>query len=670
MKYDELEKLVEEVMKEAKKKNPCQFVISDELYAEDETGEEVAKLAVRILKDRIDGWEPQDPPYEQSRQPDGDFKREWKIFGSPVQRGPYTAELAKRLRDGAGIEAYSSADQDLYEKCHNKKLPKSVRDKGKGIILFYEMESGPKQKWYFAYKPSKQANKGYARKYEGNLIYAINVAGGQSAKAAEKLSGERNQDKADQASADSVINEINWGGKKPTKAERASGGALKKVKLSPIYEKYGVTSKEPKTDIFISFGKDRKNVSVKAATGAQYASAQGPEAVAIFEAAFKDVKGRGAKSKQNYYKTVKSILEKFGDRATGEGTATFEGFREQYAKETGEGITALQGDVSKSLLGDGTPEELAQIADQLIALAKNPKAIAKVVENQKKKLDELGFSAKRKAQANMQRVLNESVDQIDSATQKWMSTPEARKLILREAVTGENKFLTKEAIADAVLKWDDTDFSKSGWSLLDDKWFSDNVGLTKYDFRSRGGSGLANRGIAFRLDSIKENKKLGRPLSSIENQELTLLWEAMLLTEGPWSDILKKTKQKAQQFISVADDKLKKLGAKGKEIYSAIKEMASKAWEQIKDYAQKIYEDGLQFVSKNVRTVQEKIMSLTQDFGVLFPTLFDVGSTTIEIGEGTATATPEMTLNESLTKSKITYKMLEQMVEEAIKKAR
>ena len=49
MKYDELEKLVEEVMKEAKKKNPCQFVIFDKLYAEDETGEEVAKLAVRIL---------------------------------------------------------------------------------------------------------------------------------------------------------------------------------------------------------------------------------------------------------------------------------------------------------------------------------------------------------------------------------------------------------------------------------------------------------------------------------------------------------------------------------------------------------------------------------------------------------------------------------------------
>ena len=678
MKFNELAQLVEQTIKEApkppkisfkeksnmltQKELACDFVPTENRFTQDETGEEVAKLALEILQQQYQKFTMADPPYEQSQDSKKEFKREWKIYGAPMQRGTFTAELAKQLR-AAGIEAYSSADAALYQQCHpKKKLPGGVRDKGKGIIVLYEMEDGTKERWYFAYKPSKQAKSGYATKYEGNLIYAINIAGGQSEAKANELAGSRNEDAADQVSADDVIGAIKWGGK-PTKAQRASGGTLDSVKLTDLYLRHKVKSTEPKTDIFVWLGKDRKNVSVKAATGAQYASAQGPEAVAIFEAAFKDVEGKGAASKKDYYKTVESILTKFGGRATGEGVATFEPMREQYAKETGQAATALQGDVSDTILGDCTGEECKHKLTQLTALAKNPQAIAKVEENQKKKLAEMNDAAKKEALVSMQGALNEAVPKIAQATQDWMKSPEARKLILREAVTGENKFVTKEAIADAVLKWDDTDFSKSSWALLDDKWFSDHVGETKYDFRSRGGSGLANRGIAFRLDALTENKTPSALLSSTENQELGLLWEAMVLTEGPWSDVLAKTKQKAQQFISTTTDKLKQLGAEGQKIYNAIKAVAAKAWKNIKEYATKLYESGVQFVKDSVKKVQEKIMAVVQDFGTMFGTFFDVNSAVIDVGEGTAAEGPQLELKEHLTQTPLSYKMLVEMIE-------
>jgi len=579
-----------------------------------------------------------------------------------MQRGKYTAELAKQLRD-AGIEAYSSADAALYKQCHpKKKLPGKVMDKGKGIIVIYEMvdedDKTSKEMWYFVYKPSKQANSGYATKYEGNLIYAINIAGGQPEATANALAGSRNEDIADQASADDIISAIKWGDK-PTKAQRASGGALPAVKLTPLYKKY-IKSTEPKTDIFVWFGKDRKNASVKSATGAQYASAQGPEAVAIFEAALKGVSDA---EKRDYYKTVEKILNKFGGRATGTGTATMEPMREQYAEETGLAKQALDGVVSDIILGDCSAEECRQKADELLALAKNPKAVEKVIANQKKVLDEKSDAVKKESLINMQKDLNEAMPQIDAATQQWMNTPEARQLILREAVTGENKFATKEAIANAVLKWDDSEFSKSSWALLDDKWFSAHVGKTKYNFRSRGGAGLANRGIAFRLDALNEHKSSTTLLSSAENQELSLLWEAMVLTEGPWSDGLAKIKQKAQQFTSTIADKLKQLGAEGKKIYNAIKEVAAKAWKNIKEYAMKLYESGVQFVKDSVKKIQNKIMVLVKDFGVMFPTLFEVSSTVIQVGEGADAATPEMSVNEHLTSPLLSYTMLSEMIE-------
>ena len=661
MDYKELKKLIFEAQKE--EEAACEFPPTKNQFTVDETGEEVAKLALEILQKQYPKFTPSTPPYEQSQDSKKEFKKEWKIFGAPMQRGKYTAELAKQLRD-AQIEAYSAADAALYQQCYpGKKLPGSVIDKGKGIIVLYEMEDGTQERWYFAYKPSKQAKSGYATKYEGNLIYAINIAGGQPEAKANELAGSRNEDSADQGSADDVISAIKWGGKL-TKAQRASGGTLDSVKLTDLYLKHKVKSTEPKTDIFVWFGKDRKNVSVKAATGAQYASAQGPEAVAIFEAAFKNVSGKGAASKKDYYKTVESILTKFGGRATGEGVATFEPMREQYAKESGQALTALQGDVSDTILGDCTAEECKQKLNQLTALAKDPQAIAKVEANQKKKLAEMNDAAKKEALVNMQGALNEAVPQITQATQVWMNSPEARKLILREAVTGENKFATKEAIADAVLKWDDTDFSKSSWALLDDKWFSDHVGETKYDFRSRGGSGLANRGIAFRLDALNENKNSSFLLSYKERGELGLLWEAMVLTEGPWSDALSKTKQKAQQFISTTTDKLKQLGAAGQKIYDAIKVVAAKAWKNIKEYAMKLYESGVQFVKDNVKKIQDKIMAMVGDFGIMFPTLFDVNSAVIDVGEGSDAVTPGMNIKEHLTINHGSYNMLVEMVED------
>ena len=78
-----------------------------------------------------------------------------------------------------------------------------------------------------------------------------------------------------------------------------------------------------------------------------------------------------------------------------------------------------------------------------------------------------------------------------------------RKLILREVVTGKGKFEDKEAVADSILKWNDSerpDATKSSFELLDDKWFNDHVGAneTKLAFRSRGGT----RGLALRIEDL------------------------------------------------------------------------------------------------------------------------------------------------------------------------
>ena len=651
----------------------------DTKFANDKDGKLIAQLASDIVK-KATGKKPPDPPFERGTTEDP-TKRTWTIYGAPGQRAGVSEELAQTLRSAPiNLEAYSSQDDAQYKACYGSHLPSSITRRNRGVRVHYwvaDPKGGKdkKEHWDFIFNPLEGATKNYSTNFEGNLIYAINVVGG-SADPAEGA-GARNDDQASDDIAKKIITSV-FKNDNPKKASRASGGAVD-TSLSKEYLKLDVSSEEAKTDIFIWFEKiddaHRKSVSVKGAHGAQYASAQGPEAVAIFQAAFKS-----SPEAKTYWEELNTAINLLGSRAAADGIATFDARKKEYMKVYGGDDKALGRAFSKYFgIGKLEDEEDAEkVYSKLDAIARNEKSATEAIDTMKiKKAKELEALNEKDREAwveKQNKYLTETT--LPTVSKDMRDTLEKDSWrILKEAITGEFKFTAgSAAIADAILVWDDSgaksqyiDLKREG--EYDDNWFKKHAKATKFDFRSRGGSGLSARGIAFRVEplgtpgKVEENKNI---ITQEMQDSADLYWQAMLLTEGPWRQhiLTEGFLDKAKEYGSAFVDQLKNVGEWGKKIYNKLSQMAKQAWEAIKKFATELYEKTIKWVKGETEHVVNGMKELGPNFDVWFDTLFYEESATI--GDPSAEQQPDikgLQERKHLTKTPLSYIMLREMIE-------
>jgi hypothetical protein len=698
MKFKELEKLVEQQINEAAQcKDPkfaqplgdaCSWAWKATKKKPD--GERIVEKAMKILetnKSTAKGYaeflatEPKEKWEHVKSQ--GKAKREYKIFGAPYQRKVVSQALMEKIKD-CNVEAYCWSNAEEYQECYKSSLPSSIMGYGRGVRVMYAMQEkvgrswrdmDKKEFWDFLYKPSPGASSGHSTKFEGNLVVAINTSGVKDAKkikTAQEKAG-ANLDPADQDVATKIIDEIFPGKSKPSDARKANT----KYPQTEAYTEEGLDKTgTAKTDIIITFD-GQKNVSVKKFGGAQYASAQGPEAVAIYKVAFEKKKG----AKEKFHEQAKIILKKFGSRATADGTAAYEPMREAYNKLKGaKRADELSVDITKLFTGDcvekkGRRKDHSKCEKIYARLAKldpatNADMRTKILANWEKSYKGIGEEAHTNARAGVVAALGATMPLLEQIPLNFLESADAKKLILKEAVTGEGKFKDSDGIADSMLKWDDDNPEKSSWAELDEAWFSKHVNLTSYEYRKRGGSDAESRGMGFRLDDlIKESQGKKTQASNLLTEQLEKIsnvsWVPLLLTEGVWTEgLLANIGKGVSASVDAFKQTIATMGAAGKEILSKVEAMAKKTWQYLTDWVKKLYEDGIEWVKTTVSEVQQKLLSIFTDFGKVFKTFFDVESASVVVGEGSDAEAPDMEIkNEHLTKGNPSYNMLVEMIE-------
>ena len=686
MDFEELEEMIMQEVAEAKKKDAqsgCSYEQpwekQDKKFAHDKSGRKVAQLAAKIVK-KATGKKSPTPSFLRGTT-DNPQKRSWTIYGAPGQRAGVSEELAQTLRSAPiNLEAYSAQDDAQYKACYGSYLPSSITRRNRGVRVYYwvaDPKGGKdiKEFWDFIFNPLEGAEKNYSTNFEGNLIYAINVVGGSADPA--KGAGARNDDQASDDIAKKIITSV-FKNDNPKKASRASGGAVD-TSLSKEYLKLDVSSEEAKTDIFIWLDEiddaHRKSVSVKGAHGAQYASAQGPEAVAIFQAAFK----RSPQAK-TYWKQLDTAIDLLGSRAAKGGLATCDARKNKYAEVHGGDDKALSRSFSQ-YYGIGKLEnkqDAKNIYDKLEQVSGDKKSADKAIKIiVRKNASELEAMNEKDREAWVEEQNNYlTTTTLPTVSQDMRDALEKDSWrILKEAITGEFKFTAgSAAIADAILVWDDSgnksqyiDLKKKG--KYDNNWFKKHAKATKFDFRSRGGSGLAARGIAFRVEPLGTPGTVKEAKNTITQKTqdcANLYWQAMLLTEGPWRQhiLTEGFLDKAKEYGSAFVDQLKKLGEWGKKIYNKLSQMAKQAWEAIKKFATELYEKTIKWMKGQTEKVVNGMKDLGPNFDVWFDTLFYEDSATI--GDPSTEQQPDIKgLQEQkrLTISHGSYNILTEMIE-------
>jgi len=237
---------------------------------------------------------------------------------------------------------------------------------------------------------------------------------------------------------------------------------------------------------------------------------------------------------------------------------------------------------------------------------------------------------------------------------------EFKKMVVRELLTGEGKFVQGSSAVPTHMLFFSINGGKFKITPIDDKYLSEN--LSSYRWGARGGKGNVYKMVnkvktfskkrfgAIRVDQVDITDKLANQIN-LEEENLSAINEDVidfLIQEN----ILSKAKEGA---ISLAK---KALSIIPEPLIKKAKEVFKKLVSGIVDIANNTFRFILSALEKDpVRAFEEDILEFDNlEFAPKEPPL----DNKVDIDS----------VNESLTKSKITYKMLEQMVEEAIKKAR
>ena len=665
----------------------------------DKDGKKIARLAQKILKKALgkkeyDALGLQDPFARKEKSGSDDFMRKWIIHGAPNKLRPkLSQELAQALRE-TGLEAYSQADIESYEKCratlkgdksenqHTKKrgtLPSWIASKGNGVRLFFKMTDNTEEFWDFEFKPTKSQKKEggiNATAFEGNLLYGFRMAaaGADNANAyAEKMMGEANGISEDylQAGVD-IANHLLANYSIPSyNAEGCVKPSEGDYKLTKLYSSNGVSSGTPKTDIELS---SDIRITVKELAGAQWASAEAAEAISIMQAALtlgadallgptqlkdlqafmmqtmkkesvnliksamqKAISGMSAKDKENERALQKGATVQLGMDVSGiEGVTDLE----PEAFVTTLAASGLNKTVQKKvvkLIKENPPPintEVQMAKAMEIATLENPDrdfAKKKITGREKEEARKILVGNLNKLQASL---MSRAVDGISNNMRDIVKSKKARVAILKEAVTGEFKFIPRDAAPRYLLKWDASTPSKSYFKELDDAWFTAEENNMKMDIR--GGKGGTSRDLRFGLTESR----------LLENLDPTMLMGNYLFEGETW-------------------DKFKGAAKKGVE---AIKGGATDAWGWIKGGAQallgkikEVYEAIKKSILEMMSHIIDFITGLIKGPWTAFLSVLGLAPQTAQLAWGTGQTLEEQ--KKSLTINHGSYNMLVEMVE-------
>lgn len=438
-----------------------------------------------------------------------------------------------------------------------------------------------------------------ATAFEGNLVIAINNAiGSPSAKdiEAELRCGSKDKKTGDckggwveespasdkqaaQIAANLVpminkalpeqINSIN-------KNSGGAGGGL-----SEAYIAMGVRSGEPKADLSIN-DDPRFGTSVKKAGGSQYASAQAPEAKAMFEVAYREVNPEGDLEQQ-----IAELQEYIANTAGRPGVGKF---------------YQLKDKVVTMLVAQGAEKKKVETAYQKVAaklsgmsMEKGSAARLEVPEEQKAAFE-----------ATLRAMTDEGIQPLRESVQQILVSDRFRLAVFKEAATGRGKFANPGDAANYMLAWDPASPEKSVFEELSDDWFKKKYKSGAVNFRMRNRGEAAKRGGAYNIDAIEPKEK-----TMTADDDLQEWWrDDKYYLDDAFShheDSVVLSEALEQQLVEGILDSVRNALAK---IYGSTKDAIKWGMEQVKAFASA----ARNYVNKFVGFIKE---ALSRGFGAL-----------------------------------------------------
>ena len=436
-----------------------------------------------------------------------------------------------------------------------------------------------------------------ATQFEGNIIVGLYNALGKTgiastAAKALKKTGDIVDDASFQVLANAVAKAlISPEGNKSNieiKDIKSTSGGKIVSKLTQTYLDHLVTSTEPKADISIN----DKGISVKKLEESQFVSAQGPELAAIFDVAMK----ANREDEADLFKDIDLFVEQV-QRVIGSTT-------KKHVAKRKEAVDGYLGDIErktqKATKSRNYEREVAVAADEKGQFQNIRADFATKDEESGKIIDNTPFQKMMNPFLFGQGVTEEQKHLLwavigDAGTgtgksfvamrdklQTILNSPDFRKELVKESITGNGKFTTPESKAEGMLKWSMKTPENSYLETFSDDWFKNAASKAKLEIRDRG----SERGGCLRGECGPEEEKVEFTAQETEeiNEHAAIIYESMIgdemLTEGIQDmiastiNVAKKTaqwiKDKAQQVIQIVSNAiaalsgwLKKLANKG-----------------------------------------------------------------------------------------------------------
>ena len=380
-------------------------------------------------------------------------------------------------------------------------------------------------------------------KFEGNLIYSLVKLSGGDFNSIKKSVSSHFIDSPEAISiSDDIAKTLIQ-----TTGKISQGYLPSAARLSKIYISYGVTSTTPKTDIVLR-GSSLMKVTVKKSGAHQYVAAQAPEMSAIYASVlekmpdidstkiitlinqtlqpqiFYKLRDHLSDNKSDFQKHIASVL--------GLGGQKIENFNEK-------ANALLQNNKIREEIMKDIDAYKPTIADE-IAFEYNKNnnlGYDLSTENQtksslRKKYIEIKKIMEKNYEDALKAMINKGFVSITEEMTEILSSKKVKFEILKEGVTGNNKFVTDDSIPTHALLWNDKNPNSSEFFAITDSWLNKKLSEVNIDINDRG----SGRGGSFRLrESIDYDNLISKCIEETNNDTTVL----HLLSETIKNNILK-----------------------------------------------------------------------------------------------------------------------------------
>ena len=535
------------------------------------------KIALATLKEYFKENEANPQPHPSRNTSPRTF---FENTGNAIARNEAMIAVKAALKDKANIEM-------TLDKWYNN-APETKKAIGGSWVI--GEKNGEEVRHTIVLKKGSAKGGNEATQFEGNIIVGLYKALGDPAghAAALKETGDIIDDASFQELADKVAKALI--SKKGNKSDieikeiKSTSGGKIDSKLTQTYLDHLVVSTEPKADISIN----GIGISVKKLEASQFVSAQGPELAAIFDVAMK----ANRKDENNLYKDIDLFVEQV-QRVIGSTT-------KKHVAKRKEAVDGYLGDIErktqKATKSRNYEREVAVASEE--GLFQKIRAAFHTQENGK--IDNTPFQKMMNPFLFGQGVTEEQkhlllavIGDAGTGTEKSfvamrdklkdiLNSPEFRKELVKESITGNGKFTTDEPKAKGILKWSMQAPENSYLEQFNDTWFAEAARKAKLEIRDRG----SDRGGCVRGECGLIEEEVEFTAQEVEeiNEHAAIIYESMIgdemLTESIQDmiastiNVAKKTaqwiKDKAQQVIQIVSNAiaalsgwLKKLANKG-----------------------------------------------------------------------------------------------------------